>query len=100
MIHRRDELLELRAQRPSDKRHERLEAAEEQRDDRRLAQVEPLHAQAFAYRHGERIHRQADRQQQQLHESHGFSSRPLAAPPGRPALHGLGIKIPACAPAA
>ena len=52
MIHRRDELLELRAQRPSDKRHERLEAAEEQRDDRRLAQVEPLHAQAFAYRHG------------------------------------------------
>lgn len=84
MIHRRDELLELRAQRPSDKRHERLEAAEEQRDDRRLAQVEPLHAQAFAYRHGERIHRQTDRQQQQLHESHGFSSRPLAAPLAAP----------------
>ena len=81
MVDRRDVLVELRAQRPSGKRHERLEPAEEQRDDQSLPHVQPLHAQPLAHGHGERVHGQAHPYQQQLDETHGIVLSSFAAIP-------------------
>ena len=69
---------------PPDER-ERLKAAEEQRQQQRVALVDPLHAEALADGHGKSVHRKTDADQEQFKKSHGLSSahkkiRYVAAP--------------------
>ena len=75
MVDGHHEMGELGADSPADDGHERLEPAEEQRDDDRLAHVQALHAKALANGHGKRVHRQADGYQEQLDETHLSLSR-------------------------
>ena len=61
---------EQRACGPTDKRHERLKAPEEQGDHQRIAPTYLPHAEAFADGHGERVHGKPDARQEQLDEPH------------------------------
>ena len=60
MIHSGYVGFKLRAEEPADQGHQRLKAAEEKSDERRLPKIELLHFQAAADRHGKRIHRKTD----------------------------------------
>ena len=96
VIDRRDEIGELRAERPADKGHKRLKAPEEKPYHERLPHVEALHPQPLANGNGKSVHRQPHADQKQLNETHGHIPLVLARKPETPYS---GIKKPACAPA-
>ena len=77
----------LTAERPAQQRHEGLETAEEQRDDKRMAPVDALHAEPLADGDREGVHRQPNADQQQLHKSHASPSQaPYKTAPILPVL--------------
>ena len=85
MIPALDVAREPAAEQIARERHERLKAAEEQRQQQRVALVDPLHAEALADGHGKSVHRKTDADQEQFKKSHGLSSahkkiRYVAAP--------------------
>ena len=66
----RDVLLEPRAQQPADDRHQELEQTEVETDPQRRPQFLSVAGRPGAERHGKRVHRQADRDQQYFKETH------------------------------
>ena len=65
-----DVLLERRAQKKSDGRHQRLKAAEPCADDQIMPGLQPLGRKSLTDRDGERVHRQTDAQQQDFQNTH------------------------------